>query len=144
MTTYSHLNTEHSAAKNIKAHLKHLFPNIKFSVRKEDYTSVRVEWSNGVPESKVYDAIKMFTKGSFDGMTDSYDYKPTQFNTTYQTVRYVFVRRNLSKEIMQAGIDLVNQALSTNYTLAQYENGDFIYNEPARMMMSTYTNEIVV
>ena len=45
---------------------------------------------------------------------------------------------------MQAGIDLVNQALSTNYTLAQYENGDFIYNEPARMMMLTYTNEIVV
>ncbi len=99
---------------------------------------------DGVPESKVYDAIKLFTKVSFDSMTDSYDYKPTQFNTTYRTVRYVFVRRNLSKEIMQIGIDLVNQALSTNYTVAQYENGDFIYNEPARMMMLTYTNEIVV
>lgn len=57
-------------AKMIRAHLKREFAGVKFSVRTEHSTSVRIEWTDG-PTTDMVDAIvKPYAGARFDGMYD--------------------------------------------------------------------------
>ena len=64
-------------AANLKAELTRTFPGVKFSVKSESYSggdAIRVQWEFG-PTTKAVGAISAkYQQGSFDGMTDCYDY----------------------------------------------------------------------
>lgn len=83
-----------TAAQDIRAALKAAFPGVKFSVRKESYSSVRVTWTDGPPVAAVDAIADQWSAGTFDGMTDSYswakDRKPN-------AVQYVFTSREYSE-----------------------------------------------
>lgn len=77
-TTETKTMTESAqAAKAIRTALKTAFPGMKFSVRSENFSggdAVRIGWTNG-PSYEAVDAIaQRFTRGTFNGMTDSYEY----------------------------------------------------------------------
>jgi len=70
-----------TVAQIIKAKLKVLYPNLKFSAKYSSFAggdSVDVYWNLGVTESEIHDLLESYQSGHFDGMTDSYDYKERQ------------------------------------------------------------------
>lgn len=79
-------NSLTTAAKNVRIELKRAFPDVKFSVRTSRFTGgddLRVEWTDG-PNTKQVDAItKKYAAGSFDGMTDCYDYSSSAWTDAF-------------------------------------------------------------
>jgi len=93
------ISSHAAAAKQIKQALKKAFPTIKFSVKSDTYSggnSVSIHWTDG-PRTELVKAIAgKYQYGSFDGMTDSYD-----FNNKIEglpQVQYVMEQRNMSPE----------------------------------------------
>jgi hypothetical protein len=81
------------AAKNIRLDLKKYYPTVKFSVR-SDHNSVAVRYPEGaVNQHEVYEMLCKFKCGSFDGMTDSYNYRRSPFNTVYGEIEYISVQQ---------------------------------------------------
>lgn len=87
------------AAKLIRAELTKAFPGAKFSIRSESFSmgnAVRISWTDG-PAFEAVDAIAQgFTSGSFDGMTDCYNYDR---NRKGPTAKYVTCTRRTSDEL---------------------------------------------
>lgn len=97
------------AAKNLRLELKKEFPGIKFRTRSQNYTggsSVRafaeVYGVDGYTQEQAMEIASRaralgskFTYGSFDGMTDSYNYADDEdtrkFNDTFGAAGFVFV-----------------------------------------------------
>lgn len=85
-----------TAAQDIRAALKVAFPGVKFSVRKESYTCVRVAWTDGPAYRDVANVAEQWQAGHFDGMTDSYVYDKTR---KPNAVRFVSCDRDISAEL---------------------------------------------
>jgi hypothetical protein len=95
-----------STAAVIRKQLKAMFPATTFSVvteRGSMVSSVRVKWTDGPTEKRVNAIVSAFEMGSFNGMTDGYDYNTGADRLlivdgqTYRTgVRYVSTRREMS------------------------------------------------
>ena len=65
------------AAKCIKNDLKKLYPKTKFSVASKIYSggsSVNVRWEGGPTRKEVERHVRKYEYGTFDPMTDCYDY----------------------------------------------------------------------
>ena len=74
------LKSATEAAKRVRVELKHHFPNTKFRVRTSYFSmgnSIDVSWDLGPTTRQVDAIIGKYQEGSFDGMTDSYNYEPT-------------------------------------------------------------------
>jgi hypothetical protein len=88
-----------TAARNLRAQLKARWPGIKFCVRTERFAggdSLRVSWTDG-PNSTLVDAIACrYRAGSFDGMTDCYDYCRTVWTDAFGDAKYVTTTRDYS------------------------------------------------
>jgi len=81
------------AAENIRKELKRAFPLVKFGVT-SDYNSVDIRWTNGPTSSEVKAIAGKYEAGSFDGMTDSYDYNAdATFGDVFGDPKYVFCQR---------------------------------------------------
>lgn len=80
--------------KNLRALLK--AEGIKASVRKDGYSAYYVKLPADV-EAARFDELsglcRRFQVGSFDGMTDSYEYRRSAWTETFGGVKYVFVNR---------------------------------------------------
>lgn len=64
-------------AANLKSELARAFPGVKFSVKSESYSggdAIRVHWDGGPTTQEVTIISDKYREGSFDGMSDSYDY----------------------------------------------------------------------
>lgn len=64
------------ASKEIKVLLKKTFPNAKFQVRSQHYAggnSVSIVFDGEMENQAVWDLVKDYQYGHFDGMTDSYE-----------------------------------------------------------------------
>lgn len=64
-------------AKLLRAALKAAHPGVKFSVKSHTYSggaSIRVGWTDGPTAPTVDSLVRLYTGGSFDGMTDSMSY----------------------------------------------------------------------
>ena len=71
------LSEQAQAAKLIRKELKQAFPGIKFTVTSKGYSggdSVSIGWDNGPTYDAVCKVVRKYEYGSFDGMTDSYNY----------------------------------------------------------------------
>lgn len=81
------------AAENIRRELKRAFPGFKFSV-KSDHDSVDVYWTDGPTTGQVQPIIGKYRAGSFDGMTDCYEYDPdATFGDVFGDPKYTFCHR---------------------------------------------------
>ena len=90
-----------TCGKNIRAELKHNFPNVKFSVRYSHYSGGNdyyVTWTDGPTLPQVGKIIKKYAYGKFDGMTDSAWNEPTSFNSLFGGVKYANGSRKISNE----------------------------------------------
>lgn len=85
-----------TAGINIRIELKAAFPGVKFKVVSENYSmgsSVNVSWVDGPTVDDVKKITNKYEQGSFDGMTDCYDYKDEIFTDIFGGAKYVFENR---------------------------------------------------
>lgn len=102
------------AAKNIRTELKRAFPAVKFSVRTSKYSggnNVDVSWPDGPAAQQVEKIANKYSGGSFDGMTDSYDYKSSPWTEVYGEAKYIHCRRDYSDKAVESIIRRVCERL---------------------------------
>lgn len=112
-----------TCGKNIRAELKHNFPNVKFSVRYSSYSGgndYNVAWTDGPTLPQVGKVIKKYAYGRFDGMTDSSWTEPTSFNSLFGGVKYANGSRKISNEGRQKIKDDIFPDL-TEENIASYD-----------------------
>jgi hypothetical protein len=122
-------NTLVAAAKNIRKELALAFPRIKFSVKSDRFSggdSIDVYWTDG-PTSKQVDAIiGKYAAGSFDGMTDSYDYSHSVWTDAFGDAKYVHTQRHYSDALITDILAQVAErlgGLDRTPTLEDYKQG---------------------
>lgn len=84
-------------ARNIRAELKRAFSGVKFSV-KSDYSSVRIDWTDGPTEKQVQEIVGKFDIGQSDEHTDYHGTKDTAFSELFGGVEYLFIHRATSDD----------------------------------------------
>ena len=105
------LGTHALAAKAIRVELKKLFPTVKFSVTSQTYSmgdSVRIDWTDGVTTDQVNVIVRKYQYGSFDGMTDSYNY--TNNRNDIPQAKYVQCQRSYSDAAQEELLEEVRNA----------------------------------
>jgi hypothetical protein len=88
-----------AAGKNIRIELARAFPGVKFSVTSSRFSggnSIRVSWTDGPNSSQVDSIINRYSAGSFDGMTDCYNYEHSAWGDAFGTAKYVHSTRHYS------------------------------------------------
>jgi len=88
-------------AKKIKERLTALYPRVKFSVTSDTFSmgnSVDIRWTDGPTSDAVNAITKQYQYGSFDGMTDSYDYSGIDSALGCDGAKYVHCHRRTSPE----------------------------------------------
>lgn len=94
---YPHL-IEGAAAKNIRIELKQAFPKIKFSVRAKSFSGgndINISWTDGPTKKQVEAIANKYEAGSFDGMTDSYNYNHSPWTEVFGSSKYIFCNRQI-------------------------------------------------
>jgi hypothetical protein len=91
---------------NLRIELKAAFPGVKFSIR-SDYNSVRIAWTDGPRTAEVEAITSKYSAGSFDGMTDSYNYQRSPFTEVYGSAQYIFENRSHSVLALTAAAEIV-------------------------------------
>ena len=106
---------EHSRGiKNIRVMLKRAFPGVKFSVKKDGYSTININWEDGPISSMVERITGPFEAGRFNGMEDIYDYKRTPWNTLFGAIKMIMVHRTTSPEVVKKAIDTLWDILPCN------------------------------
>jgi hypothetical protein len=85
-----------TAAKNLRIQLKRAFPGVKFRVTTSRFSmgnSMRVSWTDGPNADQVGAYANLYSAGSFDGMTDSYNYEDDAFTDAFGEAKYVQIER---------------------------------------------------
>ncbi|MEW5126259.1 LPD29 domain-containing protein [Citrobacter freundii] len=120
-----------TAVKNIRILLKKHFPGVKFSVRMPHYGSVYVSWEDAAPEDTVYAVISRFKHGSFDGMTDCYNYHSNPFNDDFGGVDYISTSRKRSDSLIAEAIEILRKEDGEDFpaevTVEAYKRGALLY-----------------
>jgi len=96
-----------AAAKNIRTELKAAFPGVKFSVKSSRFSggnSIDVYWTDGPCYEQVGPIINRYKAGSFDGMTDCYNYEHSAWCDAFGEAKYVFGHRNNSDRAIESAI----------------------------------------
>jgi hypothetical protein len=97
------LSSHAAAAAAIRAELKALFPDTKFSVTSESFSmgnAVRVHWTDGPGVQVIEFVIGKYQYGHFDVMTDYYEY--SNHRDDIPQAKYVTTERRRSIEAMRA------------------------------------------
>lgn len=128
------------AAKAIKNELKAIMPSLKLRTSSKNYSggcSVRVSMIDEQPE--VYNAVKKiadrYEYGSFDGMTDMYNYD--NVDRSIPQAKYVFVENDCSDEMKQRIWDWMRNKYTGNY-----KGFPESYTEAARLRDENLHDEI--
>jgi len=92
-------------AKNIKKELKKRWPAVKFSVKSQSYSggdSIDVRWEDGPRDVEVNKILDKYEEGSFDGMTDCYDYNHENvWPDIFGGAKYVMGQRSISDAVAE-------------------------------------------
>lgn len=99
-----------TAAVNIRTMLKAAFPGVRFSVTQSTGSmtdQINVRWEDGPTEAAVKEVIGCFKAGSFDGMTECYEYSRSAWTETFGAVCYLSTGRSVSDALLQRAIDAV-------------------------------------
>ena len=93
------LSNQAQVAKLIRKELKEKYPKIKFVVRSSSFSGgndVNIDYTNGVPADEIRKITNKYEAGSFDGMTDMYNY---DYDKTGPTSKYIFANRHISEDV---------------------------------------------
>lgn len=99
-----------TATKNMRIELKRAWPGIRFSIKSSRYTggdSIRVRWTDGPTSKEVDSIVGKYKAGSFDGMTDCYEYDSTGWTRVFGDAQFVFTEREYSDALVAEAIDCV-------------------------------------
>lgn len=91
-----------AAAKNVRKQLRDAFPGVKFRVTTDRFSmgdALRVSWTDGPQSSRVEEIVNQYKAGSFDGMTDSYEYSGSAWGEAFGNAKYTSCNRNYSPAI---------------------------------------------
>ncbi|MCP1674465.1 hypothetical protein J2T57_001567 [Natronocella acetinitrilica] len=102
------------AAANLRKELRRQFPGVKFSVRKSDYGTIRVDWTDGPTHRQVREITDRHVSASFDGMQDLESPVRTPFNCVFGGAKYIFPQRSYSAELTERAIDAVFKTYAAN------------------------------
>lgn len=84
---------------NLIAELKKHFPDTKFSVKKENYSTYYVRWTNGATAENVAKITGKFEEYCTSYCGDFRDFNPSNFTRVFGGFKYVFESRTQSEEI---------------------------------------------
>ena len=88
-------------AKNIRADLREAFPGQTFSVRKDGYNCVNVNWEDGPTEKEVKAVVNKWQNNSHLDYTGDYmEHEDTIFTATFGGVDYLFCQRGFTQETL--------------------------------------------
>lgn len=114
-------STHASCSAAIKAELKNIFPDVKFSVTSDSFSmgnSVRIAWNDGPTVEQVEEITGKYQYGHFDGMQDLYEYSNKRDDIPQ--AKYVTETRTMS--------DATRQALEQSEALKDNDQrGDIVY-----------------
>jgi len=145
--------SEHSRASyNIKQELRKAFPGIKFSVRSDSFSmgnSVDVSWDLGPTTKDVDSILGKYSDGSFDGMTDMYNYDHSAEGDAVSVVlgraKYVHSHRSIPHELyLQVGQwlckaqDVKHEGQYTRYLYGQGDTEDLQQHVYGLFQKSTF------
>lgn len=93
-----------AVAKNVRKVLSHTFPGAKFSVRKQYYDCISIDWTDGPTWAEVQEAAGVFEIPSErDPYNDDlWNYKDSAFNALYGGVKYLHFSRDYSDAVWAA------------------------------------------
>ncbi|MDK9793796.1 LPD29 domain-containing protein [Vibrio sp. D431a] len=118
-----------AVAKNVRKHLKTLFPKSKISV-KSKIGQIDISWTDGQTNQSIENAINPFKKATFEGsVDDSFAFHSTAFNDAFGGVKLITLTRDHSKTAKQEAIEELSSRLKNEYpelTLENYEEGKLI------------------
>lgn len=95
------------AASNIRAELKKAFPGVKFSVTSKSFAngnSIDVRWTDGPILSAVDKITDKYSGGTFDGMTDCYNYNSSAWTAVFGSSKYIHSSRKHSFDAMKEAV----------------------------------------
>lgn len=94
-------------AKNIRRGLADRFPGQKFSVRKADYSTIYVSWTDGPTEAEVEEVAGLFRENCTTDPwnQDLWNYSDSPFNTVFGGVQYLRLDRDLSEAVTTPLVD---------------------------------------
>jgi hypothetical protein len=93
-------NDQKTTKLNLIADLKLNFPGVKFSVRKEDYSTYYIRWENGPADDDVSKITDKYQDHHSDELTGDYwDYDPTNFNRVFGGFKFVMTSRGFCEKI---------------------------------------------
>lgn len=98
------------AAKNIRKELKKAFQGVKFSVTSESFSmgnAVRISWTDGPTDESVSKITDKYSEGTFDGMTDCYNYERSYWTDAFGSAKYISTSRHYSDEFTAKVIDTI-------------------------------------
>jgi hypothetical protein len=127
------------AAKNIRIELKKAFPGVKFSVRSRGFAggnAIDVRWIDGPASAKVDPIIQKYKAGSFDGMTDCYNYSHSAWTDAFGDAKYIHCERSHSPAFIGRAIEIAKEKFGDAEapTVEQFKNGEAWRTSP----MSNY------
>jgi hypothetical protein len=128
-------NPTHSTAANasaaIKAELKEVFPDIKFSVRSDNFSmgnSVDISWTDGPTSDQVEKITDKYQYGHFNGMEDIYEY--TNSREDIPQAKYVSAHRKISEELTALLLPIFTDLLAQT---SRIDDGDY-RNSPENIL----------
>ena len=93
-----------AAAKNIRIELSRAFPDVRFSVRSDRFSggdAIRISWVDGPTTAQVDAIAKRYEAGTFDGMTDTYNYRADHgWCDAFGDAKYVQTHRDYSDALI--------------------------------------------
>lgn len=96
--------------KNTKKHLQTVFKGVKFSVKEDYYSSTTITWTNGPTVKMVEDIAYLYKAGSFDGMTDCYDYCRTDWHI-FGSIKYLSIKREFSEDKINSFLPAIKNTM---------------------------------
>jgi len=105
-----------NSAKILKGYLREFFPGVKFSVKSSIFSggsSIDIHYTDGPLYEEVSRIAALFQHGYFDGMTDSYNYRPVKVGCA--GANYVHTHRTLSPELNAALLPILQREYAPRY-----------------------------
>lgn len=106
LKTYNYLtpvkaaeNEEQQTKKNVLTELKRAFPGVKFSMKKSDWRSYRLSWTDGPTRKEIENLLNKYIGYSSSECGDYYDPNRSLFNDVFGYFKFFFFDREMSKEI---------------------------------------------
>lgn len=145
-TNDAKLSPHARCAANVREELRRTFPGHKFSVKSESFAggnAIDVHWSMGPTYEEVSKITNKYMAGTFDGMTDSYNYDHTGYSDAVSQVlgqiKYLHPHRNDG-----GSFEIIAKALCERQGVEyreRYQQGTFGANDTRPI--SAHVNEML-